>query len=176
MRRWFLVAAAVLLVAVLLSSVLIVRSRNVQKSVTAQPVKPSLFRTPNSAYKYHLCSESYAFIIAPLDNPYGTDFTFPDPFRKANDKVITQFAGYDRDDTGATFHMKVIMDTLATFDLAISHVQGLDGISIQIPDTHNHLQRPSVPQLIIIMMSRGQNVIVLDYTCPDQWVWQATRA
>ena len=176
MKRWFLVAASVVLVAVVLSGVFIVRARTTQKAAPVQAVKPSLFRTPNSAYKYHLCSESYAFVLAPANNPYGTDYTFPDPFRKANDTLITHFAGYDQGDTGATFSVKVVMNTLATYTLSISQVQGLDGISIVLPDTHNHLQRPSIPQVIISMPLVGQNLIVLDYTCPEQWVWQATGA
>ncbi len=78
MKKWLLLSLVLIVVVV---SILVIRGR----LDTPKPVVYGslLVRVPNSAYKYSLCSEAFSFAKAPADNPYKTDFTFHDPFRKA---------------------------------------------------------------------------------------------
>ncbi len=165
MKRWILLTLVVLVVA---ASLFVLRLR-----LTASPSVPhaGLARTPNSAYKYDLCTQAYAYAFATPNNPYKTDYTFRDPFRKANDTIIPRLLGYDGRDHTVTFSVKIIINQVATFNELISHVSELDGISILLPDLQNHLQRSGVPQFIISSLGNGR-IAVLDYTCPEQWVWK----
>ena len=81
MRRWVFFA---LLLIVLAASLFIIRQKI---TVPGSPIN-HLVRTPDSAYKYNLCTEAIAYSHATPDNPYKTDFTFQDPFRKAKDTII----------------------------------------------------------------------------------------
>ncbi|TMC44159.1 MAG: hypothetical protein E6I59_18295 [Chloroflexi bacterium] len=170
MKKWFLLSLVLMVVVV---SILVIRGR----LDTPKPVVYGslLVRVPNSAYKYSLCSEAFSFAKAPADNPYKTDFTFHDPFRKAMDTIIPRFLGYDNQSQIVSFSVKIIIDQVATFDQTISHIQGTDGISILIPNTENQLQHSSVPQFIISLSEHRGNLAVLDYTCPDQWIWSAMK-
>ena len=80
MRRWAFIA---LLLIVLTASIVLIKQRN----VPTYPIQ-HLARTPHSAYKYNLCTEAIAYSHPAPDNPYKTDFTFQDPFRKAKDTII----------------------------------------------------------------------------------------
>jgi len=168
MKRWILLSLALIVVVV---GVLVIRGR----LYTPKPVayRSHLTRVPNSAYKYSLCGEAFAFAKATVDNPYKTDFTFHDPFRKAKDTIIPRFLGFDNQTQIASFSVKIIIDQVATFNDTIAHVQGTDGISILIPNVDSQLQHSNVPQFIISLPKYGGSVAVLDYTCPDQWVWSA---
>ncbi len=131
-----------------------------------------LARTPNSAYKYNLCTQAYAYAFASPDNPFKTDYTFPDPFRHANDTIIPRLMGTDTRDDTVSFNVKIVVNQVAVYNETIAHVHELDGISILLPDTQDHLQRSGVPQFIVSSLNPGR-LAVLDYTCPDQWVWKA---
>src|SRR2546421_9181743 len=129
MRRWLLLPLVMVVIA---ASFFVLRAR----LTTLTPVARShLSRVPNSAYKYHLCTESYAFIMATPDNPYKTDYTFRDPFRQANDTIIPRFLGFDKQGMTVSFSVKIIIDQVATYNETITKVHGLDGISVFIPDT-----------------------------------------
>lgn len=168
MKRWLLLALAFIIVVV---GVLVIHDHLTNSKTTVY--RSHLSRVPNSAYKYSLCGEAYAFAKAPVDNPYKTDFTFHDPFRQAKDTIIPRFLGFDNQTQIASFSVKIIIDQVATFNDTIAHVQGTDGISILIPNVDSQLQHSSVPQFIISLPAHGGNIAVLDYTCPDQWVWSA---
>src|SRR5437660_3191792 len=89
MKKWLLLSLVLIVVVV---SILVIRGR----LDTPKPVVYGslLVRVPNSAYKYSLCSEAFSFAKAPANNPYKTDFTFHDPFRKAMDTIIPRFLVY----------------------------------------------------------------------------------
>lgn len=168
MKRWFLLSLALIVVVV---SLLVIRDR----VTSAKPLanRSHLVRIPHSAYKYALCSEAFAFAMASADNPYKTDFTFHDPYRNASDTIIPRFLGFDNQTAIASFSVKIIIDQVATFTETISHVQTTDGIAVLIPDANNQLQQSHVPQFIISLPEHRGRLAVLDYTCPDQWVWSA---
>jgi len=171
MKRWFLLALVLVVAA---ASLFIVHAR---LSIPSPAARSHLGRIPNSAYKYHLCTEAYAFVLAAPDNPYKTDFTFRDPFRTASDTIIPRYLGYDQQGDAVSFSVKMIISQVATYNETISHVHGLDGISIYIPDGQNRLERSSVPQFIVSYLPTGTGrVAVLDYTCPEQWVWKVMPA
>jgi hypothetical protein len=175
-QRWQLglllvpLAAALLLVGVL---VLIHQLGPSLASRRLPSPRVQLVRSPNSAYKYHLCAEAYAYLRATPANPYKTDFTFQDPFRNAQDTIIPHFVAIDAYDHSLSFSVTVILRQLATVEATISHVHELDGISVQLPDRANQLQEPSVPQFVVVAIAEPGNVAVLDYTCPQQWHWSA---
>src|SRR5437899_1873988 len=132
MKRWFLLALMPLVLLVVAASIFVVRTR----FAVATPVpmaKFHLLRVPNSAYKYHLCTEAYSFAIAPVDNPYKTDQTFRDPFRHADDTIIPRFLGFDPQTNAVSFSVKIIIGQIATFNETIRHIHGEDGIAILIP-------------------------------------------
>jgi hypothetical protein len=142
---------------------------------TVPPVPRSgLMRTPDSAFKYRLCTEAYAFAHASPDNPYKTDFTFRDPFRKDNDTIVPHLLDYDARTQTVTFTVDIVISGVATFHSTIALVHELDGLSILLPDLHGHLQYSSVPQIIISSVGTG-HIVVLDYTCSDQWAWKLTH-
>ncbi len=166
MRRWVLLA---LLLIFLAASLFIVRQRI---TVPNSPIN-HLIRTPHSAYKYNLCTEAIAFSHAEPGNPYKTDFTFQDPFRKANDTIIPLLWDQNLSDQTVSFNVKIIVGQLDTFTESISHVSVLDGISIMLPDQQGRLQRPSIPQFIVSSLKRNGTVAILDFTCAEQWKWVA---
>lgn len=170
MRRWLLLPVVMVVVA---TSFFVLRGRFIASTPVALT---HLGRVANSAYKYHLCTESFAFVMATPDNPYKTDYTFHDPFRQANDTIIPRYLGFDKQGITVSFSVKIIIDQVATYNETIASVHGLDGISVFIPDTQNRLQRSSVPQFIVSYLpTDGGSVAVLDYTCPNQWVWSVMR-
>jgi hypothetical protein len=166
LRRW---AILTLILMLLVASVFIVRQR---LTITNAPLN-HLTRTPHSAYKYNLCTEAFAFSRAKPDNPYKTDFTFQDPFRKADDTIIPLLWNQDLHNQTVSFNVKVIVGQLDTFTDSISHVSALDGISILLPDQQGHLQRPSIPQVIVSSLERNGTIAILDFTCAVQWKWAA---
>ena len=170
MKRWVFLSLVLILVAASIGIILI------RAHFTAPPVvaaKSHLMRVPNSAFKYHLCTEAFAFAMATASNPYKTDYTFPDPFRHDDDTIIPRYLGLDKQGDSASFSMKLIIDQVATFNETIANIHGQDGISILLPDGQNQLQHSSVPQLIITLPGTGASIAVLDYTCPEQWVWSS---
>ncbi len=170
MKRWLLLPLALIVVT---ASIFVIHARLATTTPTNVTAKSHLARIPNSAYKYDLCGEAFAFAMARPDNPYKTDDNFRDPFRNVNDTIIPLFLGFDKQTGNASFSVKIIFDQLATFNETISPVHQRDGISILIPNLQNQLQHSSVPQFIISLPSAGGNLAVLDYTCPQQWVWSA---
>ena len=137
------------------------------------PTSPhsGLLRTPNSAYKYDLCVEAYAFAHADSSNPYKTEYSFTDPFRHLNDSITPHLMDFDASSGTVNFTVDVVVDQVATFHESISHVHELDGISVLLPDKENHSQHSGVPQFIVSSLGTGQ-IAVLDFTCPNQWVWK----
>lgn len=171
MKRWVLLALVLVIVA---ASLFIVR---IHLSVSPPVVRSHLGRVADSAFKYHLCTESYAFVLAAPDNPYKTDFTFHDPFRTGNDTIIPRYLGYNQGGKTVSFSVQMIFSQVATYNETISHVRELDGIFIYIPDTQNRLQRSSIPQFIVSYLPTGNGIVaVLDYTCPEQWTWSVMPA
>jgi hypothetical protein len=176
MKRWLLLGLALLVVA---TSLFVIGTRLVshpRSSVSVPVMIAHLERVPNSAYKYHLCSEAFAFAMATADNPYKTDETFRDPFRATNDTIIPRFLGYDQQNDAVSFSVKIIIDRIGIFNETISHVHTRDGISILIPNVQNKLEHSSVPQFIVTLPDDHGNIAVLDYTCPEQWVWRTMHA
>lgn len=174
MKRWLLVALALVVIA---ASLLLVRLHLNSPGSKASEIRSHLIRVPNSAYKYHLCSEALAFKLAAPDNPYKTDETFHDPFRHTDDTIIPRFLGFERSGHTVSFSVKIIFNQIATYNETISHVRALDGISILIPDNQNNLQHSSIPQLVIsnLPTNGGAEIAVIDYTCPEQWIWSAMK-
>src|SRR5437660_11202009 len=126
MRRWLLLP---LVMVVVVASFFVLRAR----LTTSTPiVRSHLGRVPDSAFKYHLCTESFAFIMATPDNPYKTDYTFHDPFRRANDTIIPRYLGFDKQGITVSFSVKIIIDQVATYNETIVKLHGLDGIYVYI--------------------------------------------
>jgi hypothetical protein len=174
MKRRVLSALIILVVigAALTGGILIRTHLNSASSVSIPA--SHLFRTPHSAYRYQLCEEAYAYEMPnAAESPYKTDDTFPDPFRQSSDTIVPSFLGFDWRVNAISFNVKIEIGQVATYTETIKNIQRLDGISIMLPDTHNRLQRSSVPQFIVsdIEGSSGQYMAILDYTCPYQWRW-----
>jgi hypothetical protein len=163
MKRWVFFA---LLLIFLTASIVLIK----QRTVLTQPIH-HLSHTPYSAYKYNLCTEAIAYSHAAPDNPYKTDFTFRDPFRKANDTIIPLLWDQNLSDQTVSFKVKIIVGQLDTFTESISHIAVLDGISIMLPDQQGQLQKPSIPQFIIFSLERNGTIAIIDFTCADQWKW-----
>jgi hypothetical protein len=163
MKRWVFFA---LLLIVLTASIVLIK----QRTVSTQPIQ-HLSHTPYSAYRYNLCTEAVAYSHAAPDNPYKTDFTFRDPFRKANDTIIPLLWDQNLSDQTVSFKVKIIVGQLDTFTESISHIAVLDGISIMLPDQRGQLQKPSIPQFIISSLERNGTIAIIDFTCADQWKW-----
>lgn len=148
------------------------------------PIKPKaspvplnhLARTPNSAYKYDLCVEAFAFAHALPTNPFKTNYSFHDPFRNASDTIIPLLMDQDKSDNTISFKITIIVSQVATYTESISHVVVLDGISIMLPDKQGHLQQASEPQFIVSYLDSGGRTAVLDYTCSQEWHWAAVPA
>jgi hypothetical protein len=171
MKRWMLF----ILVGIVSMSVALFALHQYLTIFPATPVPQSgIVRTPRSAFKYQLCTEAYAFAHATPDNPYKTDYSFRDPFRKGDDTITPRLLDYDPKTQSVNFSIDIIINNVATFHTIISPVHEQDGISVLIPDLQNHLQSSSVPQLIITSFGKGR-IAVLDYTCPDQWVWKPKK-
>jgi hypothetical protein len=166
LRRWLLLA---LLLAFLTTSIFIVKQRVTTSNTPVHHLH--LARTPYSAYKYNLCTEAIAYSHPTPDNPYKTDFTFQDPFRKAKDTIIPLLWDQNLSDQTVSFQVKIIVGQLDTFTESISHVSALDGITIMLPDQHGQLQRPSIPQFIVSSLEMNDTVAIIDFTCTEQWKW-----
>ena len=164
MRRWVLLAFLLILLS---ASLFIVR----QRFTVPNSLINHLARTLHSAYKYNLCTEAIAYAHAEPGNPYKTDFTFHDPFRKAKDTIIPLLWDQHLSDQTVSFNVKIIVGKLYTFTESISHISALDGISILLPDQQGQLQRPSIPQFIVSSLERNGTVAILDFTCAEQWKW-----
>src|SRR5438445_10423821 len=99
MKRWFLLTLALVVVTaslLIIHARLVVSSAIVHSPVIYAPVVVShLVRVPNSAYKYHLCAEAYAYAMATPDNPDKTDDTFLDPFRHVHDTTLPRLVGFN---------------------------------------------------------------------------------
>lgn len=171
MKRLAIVA---LLGIVIAASFLVIRLRlNSISSAQSQVHFSHLARTPDSAYKYDLCTEAYAFAHAQPSNPFKTNYSFHDPFRSANDTIIPRLMDADQSDNTVSFSVTIIVSQVATYTESISHVTVLDGISIILPDKYGHLQRASEPQFIVSYLDNGDKTAVLDYTCSQEWHWAA---
>ena len=170
MKRWGLLALIMIVVA---ASLLIVHLHMANPSSVSQVPQTGLARTPNSAYKYNLCIEAFAYAHAQPDNPYKTDYTFHDPFRDADDTIIPLLMDLNQSDHTVSFKVKIIVGQLDTFTDWIWHVSALDGISVLLPDKQSHLQRPSIPQFIVSSLNGNGRMAVLDFTCAQQWQWSA---
>lgn len=166
MRRWALLA---LILVVVVASLFVVR----QRLTVSQVPFNHLSRTPNSAYKYNLCTEAFAYAHAGSNNPYKTDYTFHDPFRNARDTIIPLLLDLDQHDQSVSFNVKIIVGQLGIYSDSISHVSVLDGISVLLPDQQGHLQRPSIPQFIVSSLNGNGRLAILDFTCSEQWKWKA---
>lgn len=166
MRRWLFLSLTVVLV----SASTLLALHFYRPPVQSVP-HSGLTRVPLSAYKYQLCTEAFAFAYAGKDNPYKTDYTFKDPFRSGKDTLIPHLLGHDAKTGTVSFMVDVIVNKVATFHEKIDHIQELDGIAVTLPDTQNRANHTAVPQFIISHFGSGK-IAVLDYTCPDQWVWK----
>lgn len=170
MKRWVFLFLALIVVA---ASIMIIHAR--LATATPAVAQQHLVRVPDSAYKYHLCTEALAYSRATSSNPYKTDFTFPDPFRHATDTLIPYYLGLDKRGDSGSFSVKIIVPQVATFNETIVNIHGRDGVAVLLPDTQNQLQRSPVPQFIVTLPGGGASLAVLDYTCPEQWVWSTKQ-
>ena len=173
MKRWLLIAlVAVVIVAGIASTVSVLLIRQHQSATIVPHI--SLIRTANSAYKYDLCMEAFAFPHASASNPYKTGYSFADPFRKAQDIVTPHLLDYDASTQTVNFSIDVVVGKVSTFHLMIAGVHELDGISVILPNVQNAPQRSGIPQFIVSALNSGQ-LAILDYTCPNEWVWKPSR-
>jgi hypothetical protein len=174
MKRRVLALLAIIAVVMVVAAFVV---RFVEANLTPRPVLTHLARTPHQAYKFDLCLEAYALTAAGSspapDQTYKTDYTFQDPFRKADDTIIPTLMAWNQYQETASFQVIIIVGQVQTFTETISHVAALDGISVMLPDGHNHLQRSNQPQFIVSAITAGGIVAVLDYTCPQEWKWSA---
>lgn len=169
MKRWAILALMMMVVVASLPALRL--SPGVSHVVLSH-----LTRTPNSAYKYDLCVEAYAFAHAQPSNPFKTNYSFHDPFRNASDTVIPLLMDQDQRDNTVSFVVTIIVSQVATYTESISHVAVLDGISVMLPDKDGRLQRASQPQFIVSYLDTGGRTAVLDYTCSQEWHWSAIPA
>ena len=170
MKRWLLLSLVTVVIVAGVAgtiSVLLIR----QHSVQAIMPHVSLMRTANSAYKYDLCMEAFAFPHASTSNPYKTAYSFTDPFRKVQDTVTPHLMDYDTATQTVNFSIDIVVGKVATFHQMISGVHELDGISVVLPDMQNVPQHSGIPQFIVSSFNNGQ-LAVLDFTCPNEWVWK----
>lgn len=167
MKRWFL---SIVIIGIVLASGFVFWTP-IQHVLFPTSPHSGLLRTPNSAYKYDLCVEAFAFAHATPSNPYKTEYSFADPFRHVNDSITPHLMDFDLSTGTVNFTVDVVVNQVATFHEFINHVHELDGISILLPDKENHSQHASVPQFIVSSLGSGR-IAVLDFTCPNQWVWK----
>ncbi|MBX5448705.1 hypothetical protein [Thermogemmatispora sp.] len=175
-RLWLRLLTGFLVAALLTAGAFIGIQQIRPVLVRIPPPRVQLVRSPNSAYKYHLCAEAYAYLHATPDNPYKTDFTFHDPFRNAQDTIIPHLIAFDAHDHSLSFSVTLILRQVATFEATITRIHEQDGIGIQLPDQQNRLQASSVPQFVVVAIADPGTVAVLDYTCPQQWHWSAVSS
>ncbi len=135
------------------------------------PAVSHLARAPDLAYKFNLCLEAYAFAPSGPTEIYKTDYSFPDPFRRANDTIIPILVDSNQADNTVSFQIAIIVGQVQTFHETIAHVAALDGISVMLPNAQNQLERSNEPQFIVSAIGIGGGAAVLDYTCPQEWKW-----
>jgi len=167
MKRWLL---SVIILGVVLASGFVFW-KPIQHVLFPTSPHSGLLRTPNSAYKYDLCTEAFAFAHATPSNPYKTEYSFADPFRHFNDSITPRLMDFDVSTGTVNFTVDVVVNQVATFHESISHVHELDGISVLLPDKENRTQRSAIPQFIVSSLGAGR-IAILDFTCPNQWVWK----
>ncbi len=167
MKRWLL---SIIVIGIVLASGFVFW-KPIQHVLFPTSPHSGLLRTPNSAYKYDLCTEAFAFAHADASNPYKTEYSFADPFRHSTDSITPRLMDYDASTGTVNFVVDVVVNQVATFHESISHVHELDGISVLLPDKDNHTQHSGIPQFIVSSLGTG-SVAVLDFTCPNQWVWK----
>src|SRR5579875_2803271 len=92
MKRWPLF---ILIGLVSITALLVALHQYMAIFPVLPPAHSGLTRTANSAFKYNLCTEAYAFAYASPDNPFKTDYTFRDPFRADSDTIIPYLLDYD---------------------------------------------------------------------------------
>ena len=176
MKRWMFLSVVLVLVAASIAIIEIhAHFTPVNAISTPLVAKSHLERVPNSAFKYDLCTEAFAYVLASPDNPYKTDYTFHDPFRHADDTIIPRYLGLDTQGNSVSFSVQIIINQVATFNETIHNIRAHDGIAILLPDKQNHLQHSSIPHFIITLPGPGNDLAILDYTCPEQWVWTVMR-
>jgi hypothetical protein len=134
------------------------------------PTAPVLVRIPNSAYKYQLCTQAYAFAFAGQSNPYKADYSFKDPFSNIQDTITPHLLEYNPQTHSVHFKVDVVIGQRKAYHLDIQPVYALDGIAVLLPDQQNRLQESTEPQFILSSLDQGK-LAVLDYTCPEYWVW-----
>lgn len=137
------------------------------------PAVSHLSRAPNLAYKFNLCLEAYAFAPSGPTEIFKTDYSFPDPFRRASDTIIPILVNWNQVDNTVSFQIAIIVGHVQTFHETIAHVEALDGISVMLPDAQNQLERSNEPQFIVSAISSGGGAAILDYTCPQEWKWKS---
>ena len=119
MKRWFL-SSIVVLGVVLVSG--FVFWQPIQHVLFPTSPHSGLLRTPNSAYKYDLCTEAYAFAHATPSNPYKTEYSFADPFRRTKDSITPRLMDFDAPTGTVNFTVDVVVNGVATFHESISNV------------------------------------------------------
>ncbi len=167
MKRWFL--STMILVVVVAGG--FVFWQPIHHVLFPTSPHSGLLRTPNSAYKYDLCTEAFAFAHATASNPYKTEYNFVDPYRHTNDSITPRLMDFDVAAGTVNFTVDVVINQVATFHESISHVHELDGISVLLPDKENLSHHSGVPQFIVSSLGNGR-IAILDFTCPNQWVWK----
>jgi len=169
LKRWPFAVLAVVLVAMgtLVSSSALAPRHSEPRVIP----HAGLIRMPHSAYKYSLCSEAFAFAHATADNPYKTDFSFLDPFRKVKDTIVPHLLDFDAPSKSVSFAIDVLVNNVASFHITIDHIQETDGISVALPDMQNRLKHSVVPLFVVSSFGNGR-VAILDFTCAEQWDWQ----
>ncbi|GHO43174.1 hypothetical protein KSX_13370 [Ktedonospora formicarum] len=165
MRRW-------LFLALTLSLAIIVGVFGLRTYVSRviSPPQPVLKVMAKSLYKYEMCAQAYAFAYADASNPYKTDYTFADPFRKARDTIIPHMLDYNPQTRTVNFSVDVIIPEVNTYHLPLAGVHEEDGVFVLLPDQGQHLQRTQMPQFILASLLHGR-VAIVNYTCPQKWSW-----
>jgi hypothetical protein len=170
MKRWMLLAV-VIVTLLAVTGALAFRFAQTRLASHPAPTVLHLARTPDLAYKFNLCLEAYAFVASGPAEIYRTDYSFPDPFRRANDTIIPILVDWNPADNSVSFQIAIIVGHVQTFHESIAHVEALDGISVMLPDAQNQLERANEPQFIVSAIGKGGEAAVLDYTCPQEWKW-----
>lgn len=169
MKHWLFLALTCLLL--LASGLIGIRFYALRAS---PPPQPALKTLAKSLYKYDMCVQAYAFANADDSNPYKTDYSFPDPVRKAQDTLTPHLLDYNPQTRTANFLVDVAIPQVNTYHLALKDVHEEDGVFVLLPDQENHLRRTQIPQFIVASLLYGRLAIV-NYTCPQKWSWSATK-
>jgi hypothetical protein len=138
---------------------------------TSSGPSPTLARAAKSLYKYDMCAQAYAFPYADASIPFKTDYTFADPFRKTQDTIIPRMLAYNSQTQTINMNVDVVLPQVNTYHLSLTRVHEEDGIFVLLPDQSNHLRRAQIPQFIVASFLHGRLAIV-DYTCPQKWIWK----